>query len=86
MSEPEVEQIFDEFWRDIVMPNGVLDLDQVKRELFDYHMILGEVPKVYDAVTGGRISKPNTVADAVIGEFESYLERQIEDAMREAQQ
>lgn len=67
-AEPEVEETFEEFWRDIVTnADGTLDVDQVKRELHDYRTLLREVPRVYQRVTGGRISKPNTHADAVIG-------------------
>src|SRR6476646_3900941 len=56
----------EQFWGPIITPNGRLDLDQVKRELHDYHTLLEEVPKVYCELTGGAISKPNTAADAVI--------------------
>lgn len=64
--DPEVVQDFDTFWRDIVMPDGKLDFDQVRRELHDYHDLLVEVPKVYGHITDGRISKPNTLASSVI--------------------
>ena len=60
--------MFEEFWAPIVLrPNGVLDFEQVKRELHDYRGLLEEVPKVYMHITEGRISKPHTLADAVIG-------------------
>lgn len=65
----ECDRVFDEFWRDIILPNGEWDAaahDQVKRELHDYHDLLTEVPKVYDELTQGRISKPHTHAEAVI--------------------
>lgn len=65
----EVNRIFKEFWEDIVMKDGKLDIDQVKRELHDYHFMLESVPKVYMEITGGRISKPNTSPSAVIDEF-----------------
>lgn len=63
---PEVQATFDEFWRGIVMPDGRWDLGQVMRELHDYHDLLDEVPKVYMEVTGGMISKPNTLASEVL--------------------
>lgn len=60
---------FNEFWRDLVTDeSGQLDLDKVARELADYKMVLGEVPKVYDELTGGRLSKPHTAAHHVIAE------------------
>lgn len=67
----DVEKVYREFWQEIVAPNGKLDLEQVKKELFDFHKILEEVPKVYDNVTGGRLSKPNTPASVIVGEFEA---------------
>jgi hypothetical protein len=41
------------------------------------------VPLVYSEVTGGRVSKPNTTAEAVIGEFIQYLEETVDEALRE---
>jgi hypothetical protein len=55
-----------EFWSPIVCPDGTWDIEQVKRELHDYHLLLAEVPKVYRELTQSRISKPNTLAHAVI--------------------
>lgn len=64
--EPEVISVFEEFWADIVCPNGQWNLDQVKRELHDYHNCLTEVPKVYMEITRGLMSKPNYLADEVL--------------------
>lgn len=60
------EAVFTDFWADIVCPDGVWDYDQLKLELCDYHMLIQEVPKVYDHITWGRISKPTTLASEVI--------------------
>ena len=68
--EDEVQEEFEDFWRSIVCLDGEWDLDQVKRELHDYSMMLKEVPKVFHYVTNGRISKPNIHASAVIGVFD----------------
>lgn len=69
------EQVYEEFWKDIIEPNGQIDMDALKRELFDYWTFMNEASKVYYAVTGGRISKVNTNADTVINEIEDYFER-----------
>jgi hypothetical protein len=66
-TEPEVQEDFDSFWAPIVCPNGRWDLEQVKKELSDYHAVMREVSEVYMHITEGRISKPNTRAGAVIG-------------------
>ena len=57
-----------DFWSNIVYPEGATP-EQIQAELTDYLTILHEVCIVYDHVTGGRISKPNTLADEVIGQF-----------------
>lgn len=73
-AEPEVAEAFADMWADIVMPGGEWDHDQVMRELYDYKMLLDNVPKVYDHVTQGRISKPNTLAYEVIGQADEVAE------------
>ena len=56
----DYEQNYEEFWKEIVEKDGNLDLDQIKRELFDFHRLIQNVPKVYDHVTGGAVTKPLT--------------------------
>ena len=68
------KQNYEEFWKDLVETDGVLDLDKIQRELSDYHFMLEEVPKVYCSVSGGMISKPNTYAFEVIGEFDKRFD------------
>jgi|SRR5665213_224233 len=72
-----------DFWKDIVVKDGELDVAQVKLELEDYHQILENVPKVYDMVTGGLLSKPNYEAEVVIAAFNDYVEREREQAFEE---
>lgn len=69
----EVNKVYKEFWKPIFGFFGLLNFRQVKRELSDFHMCCESVPEVYMAVTNGCISKANTHAHAVIGEFENYL-------------
>lgn len=66
-------------WVPIVAPGGVLNLELVKRELYDYAMLLDNVPRVYSHATGGRVSKPNTDAGAVIAEIDSYIDELVEE-------
>lgn len=51
---------YKEFWEELLTEDGVLNMDQVMRELHDYRLLLDSVPNVYDYVTGGNISKPFT--------------------------
>lgn len=76
----DYEQTFEEFWREIVCnEDGSLNVDQVKRELHDYRTTLKNVPLVYDHVSGGMVSKPNTDAVHVIQFADEHYERMHAD-------
>lgn len=75
-----------EFWLPIIKPGGVWDYDAILTELADYRTLLAEVPLVYCHVTGGQISKPNTIASAVISEADAYYERWAKEAYAEGWQ
>ena len=74
---PEVEQIFQEFWKDIICKeDSSIDIDAVKCELADYYKMLQEVPKVYSEITGGILSKPLYKAEFVLEYFrEKYYDK-----------
>lgn len=86
VAEPEVEKVWREFWQPLIAPDGVLDLAQVKRELFDFGMVMDNVSVVYDHITGGRVSKPHTLASAVISMYEENLDRQIAYALEDLEE
>jgi len=73
-----------DYWRD-VYPEG-MTAEQVANELADYKMILENVSLVYCHVTGGRISKGNTLASAVIGEADAIMDSAIGEAVHEERQ
>lgn len=68
------KEVYDRFWKDIIEIDGAVDMEAVKAELSDFEFILEEVPKVYDELTHGRISKPNTYAFEVIREANKAFE------------
>jgi hypothetical protein len=72
-----------EFWKNWVYPEGAT-AEEVQAELSDYHMVLDEVAKVYGHVTGGKISKQNTCAEAVIAEADDYLNEIVKESVDEA--
>jgi hypothetical protein len=59
---------YEQFWAAIVAPDGVLDLDQVARELADYSVVMEEASKVYSELAG--LSKPNTAAGHILAAAE----------------
>jgi hypothetical protein len=86
VSEPDYMRIYRRHWKRLVETDGKLDLDKVARELSDYHGMLEEVPKVYDHVTGGLLSKPNYHARSVIGAADEHLNRMVDEAVKEARE
>lgn len=74
----EVEQRFQEFWKDIVCnDDGTLNTIAVKNELSDYSFILDQVPKVYSEVTGGRLSYPNYEAETILQIFRDEFANKV---------
>lgn len=78
------DEIYESFWKGIVEKDGVVDMDAVKRELADYHHVLCEVPKVYDEITNGRLSKTNYFAEDVIAQYRECFDSAVEEAVRDA--
>ena len=88
-TDEDVERVYNEFWLPIITEEmadgehvGIMPM-AVKRELYDYSILLEHVPKVYMYATGGRVSKPNTVAAAVIGEYEEALNEACDQAVED---
>jgi len=74
----EIEKVYEEFWKDIVEnPDGTINLDQVKMELYDFKVVMDEVSQVYCDITNGRISKPNTLHQHVIDIVEEDRQKLI---------
>jgi hypothetical protein len=66
------------FWRG-VYDHYPLTPEEVENELHDYWACLQEVPKVYDEITRGHLSKPTTRAQYII----DAVDERIEEAYRE---
>lgn len=78
----EVEKVWEEFWAPIVLnADGSVNLDQVKKELYDFRTCIEEVTKVYDSITNGQFSKPTTTAAYVI----DAVEQQIQNGIRQSE-
>lgn len=74
----EYEKTYQEKWKEIIEnKDGSLNKEQIMKELFDYSIMLENVPIVYKEVTGGLLSKPHHSANSIICEFENYIERLI---------
>ncbi len=80
----EVEDCWNEFWKDICThSDGTIDLEAIKKELFDFHFVIQQVPKVYSHITGGQFSKVNYYAEDVILEADNYANQCWEEYLKE---
>lgn len=55
-----VQENYEKNWKHIIEKDGVIDKEQVKKELSDYSFVLANTTEIMDGVTDGRISKPFT--------------------------
>ncbi len=53
------------------------------KELYDYHQIMDAASKVYDHVTSGHISKPNTNANSVIAVADDKEHERWEECLKQ---
>jgi len=71
---------YETFWKRVVEnPDGSLNKIQVIKELSDFLGVIDNVPLVYDHVTGGSVSKPNTYAYEVNALHDQYIQDRLED-------
>ena len=80
--DEEVEKEYEEFWKDIVEDDGVLNKEQIKKELYDFSMVMVNCSKAYSEMTCGNITKPNTYFSEVLGIFQEkfwYVEHIKDD-------
>lgn len=69
----DYEKVYEEFWKELVThDDGSINMDAIKRELFDFYITIQEVSKTYDAITGGKLSKPNTDSSYIIDAVAEY--------------
>lgn len=86
LSTPEERALADDrraFWLPIIAPGGVVDVEQVLLELGDFSHVMTEVPKVYDAITNGRMSKCTYFAGDVISVYEAEVTDSVHAAETE---
>lgn len=75
--DPEAEQVYQEFWKDIICnEDGSINIEQLKKELYDYSRVLDNVPAVYSEITGGMLSYPTYKSETVLNIFrEKYYDK-----------
>ena len=82
--QADVNREWEAYWCALLAPNGALDVERVKREMYAFGMLADDVSKVYMAVTGDKVSKPGTDPDVVIGLAKEHSETLAEAACEAA--
>lgn len=85
----EKEQLIkesNEFWESVFSEDYPFNKENAYKELSDFYFILEQVPKVYCAVTGDRLSKPMYPAKIVIEAYEEDLNKICNDRLKEEMQ
>jgi len=81
VTERDYERDWLEFWADICTREGELDLEAVKKELSDFRLLIENMVKVYDHVTGGKTSNVLVDPDVIISLHDAYVQQQIDEAL-----
>lgn len=85
----EVEKVYQEFWKDIVEnEDGTLNVEQVKKELADFSMVMDNCSSAYEEMSGSLITKPNTYFSEVLKIFQKkfwnvdYVRDDVKDMIK----
>lgn len=81
MRDPQKD--WDEFWAEICLKDGAIDIEQVKKELSDFRMLMKYVPEVYMHATGGMCSYATTLPSVVCGLIDDHINERCGEARNE---
>lgn len=63
----EPDAVWERFWKDIILnENGEVDIEQLKKELADFHHMMEQIPVIYMRMTGGMLSKTGYWAEQIL--------------------
>ena len=79
----KAETDFEEFWKSWVWQDGEVTPERVKLELYDYHRLMQDAARVYDHVTNGMVSKPNTDPVVVIAMADDAEQKTVDELVKE---
>lgn len=82
--DPEMgmEYGWEGLWKKILTQDGRINLNQLKKELFDYSFLIQEAARVYHYVSGGRVFKPSQTSDEVIAAFNEYFKDKVNEEVK----
>lgn len=77
ISDSDIErEAFVEAWvtEELTTPDGSLDRSKIVNELFDYSILLDEVPLVYMDISDGKVSQVNTHTQVLVDMLHDRIE------------
>lgn len=84
--EQDPEEVYEQFWKDLVEVDGEVNLEQVKKELSDFKWAMDNVPIVYGEITGYATSNIRVIPSQIISladeSYEKNFRSDLEDALR----
>lgn len=79
--------VWNEFWKDILEnEDGSINVEQLKKELHDWHHVLDQIPIIYMELSGGILSKTGYWASQIMGLNQEQKEKAYEDGREETLQ
>lgn len=72
-----------EYWRPLLITDGVFDEQKINNEMHDLVFVLRQVSEVYEHITGGKLSKEMYFADTIIAEYEKQIEKAVDEVLDE---
>ena len=70
-----------EFWKQTY--SGELTAQDLANELSDMHIMISNVPKIVNAVTGGLLSYATYPAETVIAKFNDYVDDVVKESIED---
>lgn len=82
--QKHVDEIYETFWKNLVEnPDGTLNKEQVKRELYDYRKLIHNIPKIFCHITGGKVPKHLTDPSVVISLADEHYDELAKEFHKE---
>lgn len=83
MYEIDAEEEYNSFWKSVVENNdGTINMEQLKKELADYSLLMKNMSELFCLITGGRISKQNTMAYVIASIYDDELQASYDDGYK----
>lgn len=81
-----VEENYNEFWKDIIEKDGEIDKEQLMKELHDFSFLLEQIPFIFMHATGGKMSKVFYTSETVKAVIDEHIQDCIDEALEDEKQ